>query len=180
MDYCYLYHFFDNSTVAAVVTVFLGALLGAVIYKWQKEIDRRYSAKEKLTEALFSIEIHCKEFNLYFDRSVNTLALLSPEESENFFEQMFPEECDRMSEKLMDKLPKIVSEAESIFTVYFSNKTDIQDAFKQVIEEYQRWRAWAADVKNLGNAIKSKTRSDETDLSLEKLHANILDLVDSL
>lgn len=137
-----LYAISDNATVAALVTVILGAFLAGWAYRRQKNIDREYAAKDKLVESVFLLEEHCKAVNQSIDRLAVTHMRIQQDNDKEaykvFAETSLKEEVTIAAEVLMYRIPEDMSRI-ATFANYFDENVSVKIALQAVFDEVRAW-----------------------------------------
>ncbi len=182
-----IYNFFDNSTVAGIFTVIFGGVLGGYIYTKQKNVDRRYTAAEKLGESLILLKEHCDSVNFIVGRMVNTYVELIKDKDqqtkEDFFENSVPTETLQLGIILNDTIPKDISKIEIMLFLYFFDNKLIKQIADEFFELFLEWHTFAINYP-IGKASMAfdytKKVSDIPELSLNKIDEGIKKLINSL
>lgn len=141
MENTCIYEFFNNASIAALLSVVVGILLGRHIYREQKKVDREIVAENKIVEALILLEEHCKSVNQTIDRLSNTYKTIIPDEivaRQKFIDGSFVLEISIASNILMNKIPEDVSKIESIISLYYDNEL-LKNISKDIFEELKKW-----------------------------------------
>lgn len=176
-----VYKFFDNATVAGLIVLFFGFLAGRSIYGRQKDIDRKYDAEDKMSEALMLLLQRCASVNQTLDRLANTWILINAEPDENekqtrkamFFETSFKPETEAMTKVLMYSIPEEISKVQGVEAIYFEENEVIKEELKNVFAELKTWHDFVTDyilgkVEGSANPIGSRVEQ-VAGLSLDKL-----------
>ncbi|MEI6529649.1 MAG: hypothetical protein WCN88_04650 [Candidatus Falkowbacteria bacterium] len=180
----HLLRIFDNNTFAGLITVFAAALVGKFIYREQKDIDRRYNAEDKITEALFLLEEHCRAVNQCIDRLACTYIRIVKNNDEEalkkFPKESLPLETNRLGKVLMYKLPEDISKIETMMSLYFPGDNEFEGIYQEIFEEFNKWHNFVQSYIT-GKTDKTfdlnKRVVEVPELSLEKLKNKIILLI---
>lgn len=180
MENSCIYQFFNNASVATLLSVAIGLFFARHIYQEQKGIDRKIAAENKLVEASMLLEEHCKAVNQIIDRLANTyktiIANADLNAQQKFIESSLPNEINIAVEVLMYKIPEDTSKIESIISLYYSENEFVKNANHEVFSELKKWHDFVqmhATGKSGQKFDLNKRVSEIPELSLVKLNESI-------
>ena len=179
--------FFNNSTIAGLITVIAGLFVGSYIYKRQKKIDRQYDAEDKLVENLLLLEEHCKAVNQTIDRLAGTYIRIFNDKdvkaAQKFRNGSLVSEIEDASKVLMYRIPEDTSKIESIVSLYFSGEKEIENDIQAIFTEMKNWHDFVQNYATGKTDLKfdlTKRVSEVPQLSLKNLNEKIKALISRL
>lgn len=177
-----LMSFLNNSTIATIIAILIGAPIAAFTYRKQKDIDRRYIAEDQLLESVLVLKEHCKAVNQYIDRLVNTLNLIKEEgdhEALNtFMNESLTMEISEASRILMYVIPEDIAKIESSKFFYFNEDVGIKSAVQAIFDSFKKWHDSTQNylTGKTGTFDSHKRVMDVPELSLIELDKKIKEL----
>lgn len=174
--------FLDNSTVASIFSLAFGFFAAVKVYRWQKDIDRRYEAESQLLENVLVLKERCKAVNQHIDRLVNTLNEITKSGDEEalkvFAEKSLPMEIDQAARILMYVIPEVVAKVESSMLFYFDKDAEIGSATQAVLNSFKSWHDLTQNylIGKTGSFDPHKRVADVPELSLAELDKRIIEL----
>ncbi len=182
MHHHHIYDFFNNASVAGIITVALGGLAGLFIYRNQKDIDRQYSAQEKVGEALMLLVEHCKVVNQSLHRLTKTFAMVvksnDKERMDRFMDESLPYETKIFVEALMYKIPDDMSKIESMIALYFNDNECLKNAHKEIFIKLKAWHDFIGENGFASGAFPiTKQVPDVPELSLDGLTDSVKEFI---
>lgn len=182
MKYTYIYQFFNNASIAALLSITVGLFFARYIYKEQKKIDKKIADDDKLSETLILLGEHCKVAKQVMDRlsiSYKTITDSTDlKEMKTFTEIFLPAETKVIVDILMYKIPEDISKISSIISLYYDNNELVKNSINSV-EVFKELEKWLSVVK-LHNAKMfdlNKSFSEIPELSLDKLDTLIKKII---
>lgn len=156
-----LYTFFNNSSVAGLVTISAGAFVGVYTF-WRQ---RRQTKIENLSEQIELLVSKCEEVNLSLDRISNTYILalankVSRPATDTLLEG-FKNEISIISEVVNNDISKIRAKIKNYTGFYFSDNKVVIDKMTSFFEELKSWHTNVIDIAHSGYDFKVRVSNNE-------------------
>lgn len=182
MKYTYIYQFFNNASIAALLSITVGLFFARYIYKEQKKIDKKIADDDKLSETLMLLGEHCKVVKQVMDRlSIKHKTIIAStdlKEKETYTEIFLPSETKVIVDILMYKIPEDISKISSVISLYYDNNELVKNSINS-IEVFDELEKWFNLVILHSDKIfdLNKSFSEIPELSLDKLNALIKKII---
>ena len=157
MNYCLIYNFFDNASVAGLVTVSSGAVLGV----WTFWKQRRQTKIENLSEYVELLIIKCEEVNLSLDRISNTFITMSGKLKSEVFLDNVRKEFSDISEVVNGEISNVRAKIKNYTGFYFSNKEIVVDNMISFFEELKKWHTNVINIVHGGYEFNKRIHENE-------------------
>lgn len=170
----WIYNFFNNATVAAVIAVLIAGFLATRQYKKQKDLGRKYEIKKALINDIIALQEKAHAVLLIIDRIANTYQQTERSDEEFFNEDLKRYEIPKLSNYINEEIP-FTFEKISINTEFcFEKNQKINKAHEEFKKELKKWHDPIAKMKiSLKDRIKQQPC-----LSLDNFDNKIKELID--
>jgi hypothetical protein len=135
-----IYSILNNSSVAAIIAVILGAYIAAWQYRKQKEIDRDNEIKKDIISSVIHLQGSVSSVILILNRVANSYEQKPQEKTDReFFEDSLRYELPRLSVLLNDQIPYFDAEIQSKLDNYFLDNKIVKESYDNLKRELKRW-----------------------------------------
>jgi len=176
------YHFFDNSTVAALISVGVGVCIATRQYKKQKEIDRLERQKDRLINLLIELKANLEEVDFILQRTLNTYKWIKNEKGDlqRFLIALEKHEIPRLSILINEKIPLTDKNLTVYLNIFSENKENIKNLHKEYKNKLKKWHDFIAT--NYKEWIHSITEQEEISpqLSIKEIEESIDKLIEKI
>ena len=176
------YHFFDNSTVAAILAVTIGATIAVWQYKKQKRIDFIEIQKHKLIDLLVSLSAKIEHVHFILETILDTYRFCEQklEAVKNFYSVLEKYEIPRLSKLINEEIPLIDKNIIIYFSLYFQDERRLKklhDDYKKklknwhgfVVNNYTTWITSITEKKEIPSELNTKTINEAINKLVEEI-----------
>lgn len=160
MECSYIYLFFNNATVSAVIAVFVGAYIAKSAYKEQKKIDRTENNKKDILKDFEALNSKVKSVLSMFLQISDTAKHIKKrgeepkidtvnekdreerlKEAQNIIELLksLEQKYPQIATILYQELPAAIDVASNKIAIYFNNSSEVRSAFTIYEKELKKW-----------------------------------------
>jgi len=178
MSWCLLDKFFDNTSVAGIITVSTGGIIGV----WTFWKQRRQTKIENLSENIELLVYKCEQVNFILDRISSTyLSLIKSKEQKykEIFIESSKKELSDISLIINDEIPKIRAKIKNYTGFYFSKNEKVVKNMINFFDELKKWHTNVSDMAFVSYEFEKRIRDNEK-FNLKGIQDSAKRFVDSL
>ena len=173
-----LYIFFNNSSVAGLITILSGGIIGV----WTFWKQRKQTKIENLSENIETLVDKCQQVNFILDRISCTYINLKDKfnaEKKGIFIESTKSEFSNISLIINEEIPRMRAKIKNYTGFYFSPDEKIINNMIKFFEELKIWHGSVADIVFVGYKF-DKRINDNKKFDLKDVQDSAKIFVDSL
>jgi len=135
----YIYTFFNNATVAAVLAVLIASIFARSAYRKQKVDDKFFEIKDRLINDIMNIQEKIDTSLLVIDQIANSYKITTKDDIDFFKETVEKISIPKLSELINEEIPSLRIKIMSKINLYFDNNDKIEKQCESFFTEIKKW-----------------------------------------